>query len=365
MKILLIAQFGKNGGTREAFKRILNAHHSKGYETHVVIDPGSDEEIKRFITGMGFTFTELIKRSAFFDNMFTTVFYEHLNYGPVLKQFKPDMVVASIGTTQHALYFFTRKYPMVYLLHTIQKDLKKPFRLFFKMFSLLSDKNQWICGVSRAAAESVIKNWGYPNDQTAVLHNCYRKNHVSVLPVREKSDRITVLTLGHMVEYKNPEVWLDVARRITQKYKNVEFIWLGDGVLLKEFKEKTNDDDRIHFPGFKNDVRKYYAGASIYFQPSKIENHSFSVLDAMVNRLPCVVSNVGGQPDSVQEGINGFLCEPDDKECYIQKISKLIEDSELREQTGGEGKRLAKQNFNPDDYKDKLSGLYKRVLNYS
>jgi glycosyltransferase involved in cell wall biosynthesis len=365
MKILMIAEFGRYGGSREAFKNILSIHTQKEFKTHVLIKHDSDKDIKDFIIQKGAFFTELPKREERHNQLFMSLLFEYTHYRKHIKEFKPDLIVASIGNTAHGHYLFMQNEPVVYILHTLPIDLKMHIRAYYKIISQFANKYQWICGVSRATVNSVINNWGYPEDQTTVLHNCYKKNHITDRTCKDQNNRITILTLGNVVEYKNPEVWLEVAHRVTQKYEEVEFTWLGVGALYEEFIKKTKDNNRINFPGFKKDVKKYYAKASIYFQPSKIENHSFSVLDAMSNAIPCVVSNIGGQPESVQEGVNGFLCQPNDKDCYIQKISKLVENSELREEMGAEGKRVAEQNFNPDNYNNKLFELYKKVLKIS
>ena len=135
MKILLIAQFGKYGGTREAFKRILNVHKERGFETHVIIGHSSDENIKEFISQQGASFSEMTKKRRLFNNMIGSVFHQHLNYKPILNRWKPDLIVTSIGTAQFALYPFIRQYPMVYILHTIPLELSRHLKYFFKIFT--------------------------------------------------------------------------------------------------------------------------------------------------------------------------------------------------------------------------------------
>lgn len=362
MRILLIAQFSRFGGTREVFKRILNIHQSKGYKTHVLIEAGSDEEIKQFITEKGSIFTELPKRGEIFDTLFLSLFYEQKNFTYHLKKWKPDLVVASIGNTKHAHYLFTQKIPLVYILHTIPINLRSFLRYYYKTFSLMANKNQWICGVSKATIDSVKRNWGFREDQTAVLHNTFNKKHIES-NTHEKSDgKITVLTLGHVVEYKNPHLWLKVARKVAEKYENVRFVWLGDGNLLKEFQDRTKDETQIEFLGYSDNVKEYYSEGSIYFQPSIIENHSLSVLDAMANGLPCVVSNVGGQPECIEDETNGYLCKYDDASEFIERLSSLIENKELRQRMGQKGKLIAYKKFNPEMYGERLLEIYKNVL---
>lgn len=362
MKILLIAQFGTSGGTREAFKRILKIHQEYDFETHVIIDHNSDDDIKEFIKQQGAACSRMKKRGRLFNNMIGSVLYEHLNYKTILKNWKPDLIVMSVGTAKFALYPFIRQYPLVYILHTIPLDLNTHIKFFFKIFSFFSGKNQWVCGVSDATIHSVVRNWGYARNKTTVLHNTFNEEHVNSDVEQEEKSEIIILTLGHIVWYKNPDIWLKVARQITKKFNHVKFVWLGDGTLFDKFEKESKGEPQISFPGFQKNVKKYYSQASIYFQPSITENHSLSVLDAMANGLPCVVSDVGGQPENIKEGIHGYLCEPDDSKLFVDRLTTLIENPKLRQRFGEQAKTRAYDNFNPSQYRKKLVELYKKVL---
>jgi glycosyltransferase involved in cell wall biosynthesis len=364
MKVLLIAQFDKYGGTREAFKRILNIHQKNGFETHAAIGHNSDDAIKEYIREKGAEFTEMTKREKLHKNMVGSLLYEHLNYRRVLKEWKPDLVVASVGTSNFVLYPFIRRYPMVYILHTLPLELSTHIRWFYKIFSLLSGKDQLVCGVSEATVKSVARNWGYDEDKTVVVHNTFFEENIGDgNSVTDKDSKITVLTLGILSWYKNPDLWLEVAKKVTNSHKNVEFIWLGDGNLLEKFQKKTADESQIHFLGFRENVRTYYSEASIYFQPSLKENHSYSVLDAMANGLPSVVSNVGGQPESIKEGISGYLCEPGDSASFTEKLMMLIDHPDMRSEMGKRAKDYAFKNFHPKEYEKKLLKVYRKALN--
>jgi glycosyltransferase involved in cell wall biosynthesis len=363
MKILLIAQFGLHGGTREVFKRILKIHLSRGYETRVLIQHDSDETIKEFIIQKGASFTELPRRGALYNSFFMSLLYEHRNYVKPIKEWVPDLIVASIGNTAHGHSLFALNCPLIYLLHTIPVDLNFIIKAYYKSFSFLANSNQLICGVSKASIQAVRRNWGFNKNQTAILYNTFNKDHINHSKRETADSQITILTLGHVVSYKNPSVWLEVARLVTLMYKHVQFIWLGEGALLEMYREETKNETQLSFLGHSDDVQKFYGMASIYFQPSKIENHSLSVLDAMANGIPCVVSNVGGQGESIQDGVNGFLCEPDNVSEYVEKISLLIKDSKKRDEMGKNGKSIALKSFNPETYPDRLLSLYKEVLN--
>ena len=109
-------------------------------------------------------------------------------------------------------------------------------------------------------------------------------------------------TIGHVVGYKNPEVWLESAKRILSYRSDTKFVWLGEGTMLDAMRQQVTQqgyDDRVSFEGVQDNVGEYLATATIYFQPSVIENHAISIIDAMASGLPCVASCVGGTPESI------------------------------------------------------------------
>lgn len=88
-------------------------------------------------------------------------------------------------------------------------------------------------------------------------------------------------------------------------------------------------DANIKFLGYRRDVAALYRIANIYFQPSLIESHGISVLDAMQFGVPAVVSDAGGLPESVIEGETGFIVPVRDEVAMAQRLLTLGRDPAL------------------------------------
>ena len=87
-----------------------------------------------------------------------------------------------------------------------------------------------------------------------------------------------------------------------------------------------------------------------------------SVLEAMAYGLPVVATPVGGIPDAVQDGANGFLVEPGDIEKLSNKIEVLIKDSCLREKFGRSSRDYAENKFDISQVSIQLCAIYQRLL---
>ncbi|RPJ79763.1 MAG: glycosyltransferase [Alphaproteobacteria bacterium] len=120
--------------------------------------------------------------------------------------------------------------------------------------------------------------------------------------------------------------------------------------------------ESIKFIGYRKNLDSIYKRSTIYFQPSLLESHGISVIEAMAHGLPCVTSDIGGLPESVVNGETGFTCPPDDVDCFVSQIIKLLDDDKLRCKMGQSGKLRAKTLFSEDAQDKKMISLYTSLL---
>jgi glycosyltransferase involved in cell wall biosynthesis len=171
-------------------------------------------------------------------------------------------------------------------------------------------------------------------------------------------NEVHVLTVGHVVSYKNPDTWIKMAILLKQNMPLVDFrfTWVGDGSLLKTCQDMIKNlgaESYIRFVGRDNSIAKYYEQCDIYVQPSFIESLGLSVLDAMRHGKPCVVANVGGLPELVRDGVNGWVVDAFSAEAMAIKIG-LLKNKDLREQMGVEAIKLYQEKFMNRKWKENI-----------
>ena len=83
-----------------------------------------------------------------------------------------------------------------------------------------------------------------------------------------------------------------------------------------------------------NEMATYMSKCNVFAMPSAIENHSSTLIEAMMVGAPCVTSYVGGVADYLRHGENGFMYRFDEPETLAGYVMRLFEDTELAARMG-------------------------------
>jgi glycosyltransferase involved in cell wall biosynthesis len=108
--------------------------------------------------------------------------------------------------------------------------------------------------------------------------------------------------------------------------------------------------DKVHFLGWRSDLRDVLKYANVYLSSSASESLPDAVRDAMLASLPIVATNVGGTSELVTDGVNGYLYPSGDLKSLIAYMERLIEDPSLRKRMGIESNKIIKNRFSTKAY---------------
>lgn len=148
-----------------------------------------------------------------------------------------------------------------------------------------------------------------------------------------KQDDINVFFVGRLSEEKNPDVFVDVARKIIKsgKAERTRFYVIGDGQMGPEIKKAISAEksDRLQYLGYQAYVAPYLAAADIFILPSKVEGFPLSILEAMAMKVAVVSSRVGAVPDVIEDGKSGLIVTPGSAREIEEGIVRLATDKRL------------------------------------
>ncbi|WP_348083004.1 glycosyltransferase family 4 protein [Mucilaginibacter sp.] len=270
-----------------------------------------------------------------------------------------DITINAVDPERHLYLFWLPFIKVRYILHT------EPLPVFNKYTSPTCNtrlgKSKSIITVSNSMRLAIYQNWLItPKMQKHILviHNSITEPRLNGQMRKVPGNTQYVTTLGHVSMRKNPYFWLEVAKEVTGTRSDVEFLWLGNGELLGHFQDLTQSMPRISFLGLINDTQAYLEKTDIYYQPSIIEPQGIAVLEAMYNSLPCIVSNAGGLPESVENGVNGIVASSTDVADNVNAITTLLASDETRSTYGRKAYLRYLKLFSPAIFKLKMDVIY-------
>lgn len=172
---------------------------------------------------------------------------------------------------------------------------------------------------------------------------------------------------------KGMDILIDAMEILLKKFNCSDFIVYQIGIdpedpnseYLVESCRKKNLTEYMYWAGIRDDVFELLPGMDIYCQPSRSEGLGFSLIEAGMAGLPLIGSNVGGIPESVREGYNGFLFQKEDADMLAEKLDKLIKDKELRSRFGENSKSMFLNEFNMKERAEKMCLTYLDYLEIS
>lgn len=186
----------------------------------------------------------------------------------------------------------------------------------------------------------VIHNGIPPIDCSSLSH------HSSSIP--EKHHDFHIGSVGRLVPVKDFPLFLEIAARLSSHVDNARFSILGDGPCrgeLEEIADRLGLNGRFSLMSSGQDPVPYYRTLDIYLNTSLHEGIPMSVLEAMACGIPVIAPRVGGLPEIIADGEDGFLVEGRNPEDYVRRCVDMIRDANLRTRIRESASRRIQSDF--------------------
>lgn len=200
--------------------------------------------------------------------------------------------------------------PLFYTPHGysfLMKEGKKVSKMLYFMI-------EWALGKINCTTIACSEG-EYRTSQKVTKRSCFVNNsvntkklkgYVSAIVAEKKDiemtmDDVVIYTMGRICTQKNPTLF----NQIAEAMPHMKFMWIGDGELREEL---TSPNITITGWGNRKEALQYGAKCSIFILPSLWEGLPISLLESMSMKKICLVSDVVGNRDVIQHGVNGFVC---------------------------------------------------------
>ena len=160
-----------------------------------------------------------------------------------------------------------------------------------------------------------------------------RKKKRAELGLQE--DDIALISMGDLVARKNYGFALEVIA--SAKNPKLHYLVCGDGpeqeALIAQAKT-LGIEQQVHFLGRRSDIKDLLYCSDIFLFTTLQEGLPRSAMEAMAAGLPCLMSDVRGNRDLMEDGKGGFLCKLNEKEVWVDRLQQLSDDQRLRTNMG-------------------------------
>lgn len=180
------------------------------------------------------------------------------------------------------------------------------------------------------------------------------------------SERITVGCIGRLVPAKGLTYLMSALRQIHEVHNGIALVIVGDGPEKANLEAIAKDlEIKTIFTGWQTNTRPYYKLMDIFVLPSLYEGLPNVVLEAMAMGKPVIATDVGGNPDLIVNGRNGFLVPVRDSGHIAAALKKLVENGDLRRRMGLLGRQIAEEFFSWNKIVEKVETVYNEIIGYA
>ena len=210
-----------------------------------------------------------------------------------------------------------------------------------------------------------------PPDKIIVLPNCTTLAAITAglhANMLEQEKRVGMV--GNLRSVKNHAMFIDAMAKVTSACSDVEVVIIGQPIpaepeLSRQLQKQIDSystNGQFRLLGHRQDVPALMRSFSVFCLTSRSEGTPNVILEAMAAARPVVATCVGGIPDLVQDGVTGFLVEPDDVDGFAKAVKTLLENPTLAEKMGEAGRRKVEQNYTCSLAVSRLTDAYNFAL---
>lgn len=218
--------------------------------------------------------------------------------------------------------------------------------------------------------------------KTTVLHSPF--DHPTELPDREvcrrqfveelqlRADTRFVGYVGALIDRKRPVSFVESVHAFLQRHPDFPIAGLifGSSVVnlpplegaIRQRADALGIAERIHLMGFRSPVGCCMSALDALMVPAVNEPFGRTLIEAMLHATPVIATKHGGNPEAIDDGVTGYLVQPERPEAFVGPLEKLLFDRREWERIGTTARQLAVVEYGNQAHIDGISRLYEKLV---
>jgi glycosyltransferase involved in cell wall biosynthesis len=263
--------------------------------------------------------------------------WKTIHFFSIIKSFKPD-ILQSFLFFDNILARIFGKFMSIPVIISGQRNVeihRSQLRNFIDRVTLpLAD---YIVSNSKAGKQILVNREKIDEKKIKVIYNGIdiqdfnkkQKAELADLFTSESffSNKFIVGFIGSLTQQKGLNVLFEAAAELKEKSLNIILVLIGEGKRKQELEQLTRElgiEDIVYFTGYKDMGWKFMRLFDVLVSPSLWEGMPNVVIEAMAQGIIVVATNVGGIPELIEEGKDGFLVESKNIHALVDKISYIF-----------------------------------------
>ncbi len=233
------------------------------------------------------------------------------------------------------------------------------------------ERSHGVTAVSESLRQDTVRALGIRHEVRVIPNflDCSAYRRLDEPALREhlcptSRDEALVLHVSNFRPVKRVGVVLEVFRRLRDRIP-ARLVLIGDGPDRADLERQVNAtslSNAVEFVGEQPDVVPWLSVADLFLLPSSQESFGMAALEAMACEVPVVASRIGGLPEVIEHGVNGFLCDADDLDGMVEASHAVLRNEALRRRIGRAAAEHVRTRFCEQVVVPQYEAFYEEVL---
>ena len=255
-----------------------------------------------------------------------------------------------------------RRLPFITTLHGTDITIVGMDRSYFPITKFSIEKSNGITGVSQEVRRDTYQVFGVSNE-IRVIYNFVNTDLYRPMENRPNGEKL----LMHISNFRPVKRVNDCVRILAEVVKQTpaHLYMVGDGPDRPEAHRLARDlgiEQHVTFTGKQDHVERLFPRMHVLLMPSEMESFGLGALEAMACGVPPVVTRVGGLPELVTDGVDGFLEPVGDIAAQSRRVVELLTNDYLHRSMAEAARRTAVERFASETIIPQYEKYYEEVI---